>query len=106
MPEPSFIPQILLVWAIPFVAYFTGIFIRKVALPGKDSPPLKRQVLLGIPVALIGVSPMITILHEALSNNINAYLVTLGIIIEHGMLVQETITKHLGGILRAPSAVN
>jgi hypothetical protein len=50
-------------------ANFLGIVIRKVAIPGKDSPALHKQFLLG--------------------------LVTIGLIIEHGMLLNERVTKFL-----------
>lgn len=88
----------LLQIGVPFVAYFAGIVIRKRALPGKNSPPLATQCLLGIPVSLVIVSPVLSIFHEVLHNP-SAYLVSLGIIMEHGMLVTETAAKQLGELL-------
>ena len=74
---------------LAFTAYFIGIVIRKYTIPGKNSLPLSKQFLLGIPASLLVVSPLLSVLNVALSE------VTLGIIIEHGMLVNETITKKL-----------
>ncbi len=93
--EPNLLFQTMLSLVVPFAVYFLGIFIRKVALPGKDSPPLAHQLLLGIPIALVIVSPMIGLLHNTFSTNLPTYFFTLGVIMEHGMLVQETATKHL-----------
>ena len=92
--EPNYILANLFGIGAPFVCYYVGICIRKVVLPGKNSPPLGHQFLLGIPVSLVVVSPMLLVLDAAYSN-IPAFLVTLGIIIEHGMLVNETATTQL-----------
>jgi len=83
---------------LAFTAYFIGIVIRKYTIPGKNSLPLSKQFLLGIPASLLVVSPLLSVLNVALSEvnpNPQSVLVTLGIIIEHGMLVNETITKKL-----------
>lgn len=79
---------------VPFAAFFLGIVIRKAALPGKDSPSLGRQCLLGVPVSLVIVSPLLNIFSDNL-NQMAPYLATVGLVIEHGMLVMETITRHL-----------
>jgi hypothetical protein len=79
---------------VPFAAYFIGIVVRKVALPGQNSPSLGCQMLLGIPVSLVIVSPVLTVFGEAIHDR-SAYLLTVGIIMEHGMLVTETAAKHL-----------
>jgi CDP-diglyceride synthetase len=94
-PEPSLVWQFVFAWVLPYFAYFVGIYIRKTAMPGKDSPLLRHQLLLGIPIALIGVSPLITLLHQTMTSHVPTYLFTLGVIVEHGMLVQETASKHL-----------
>jgi hypothetical protein len=93
--EPNLVLQTLALWGVPFVAYYLGIFIRKKALPGMNSPPLMHQCLLGIPVSLVIVSPLLAILRAAISTDVGAYLLTVGIIMEHGMLVQETANKQL-----------
>lgn len=98
LPEPSaveFILQNLAVWAVPFVAYFLGIFIRKHVFPGQDSPPLLKQLLLGIPVCLVVVSPLISAIQESFSSHVPTYLFTVGIIMEHGMIAHETAAKHI-----------
>ncbi|HET8550223.1 MAG TPA: hypothetical protein VFL57_19565 [Bryobacteraceae bacterium] len=84
----------MMLWCVPFAAYFLGIVIRKVALPGKSSPPLRNQLLLGIPFSLIVVSPLLVVFRES-GTEPAAYLVTIGIIIEHGMIVTETATRQL-----------
>jgi hypothetical protein len=37
---------------LPFAAFFLGIIVRKFGLPGPNSPPLRCQILLGLPVSL------------------------------------------------------
>lgn len=88
----------LLQVGVPFAAFFAGIVIRKRALPGKNSLPLGRQCLLGIPVSLVVISPVLGIFHDVL-RDMQAYLASVGIIIEHGMLVTETVTYHMHRIL-------
>ena len=89
---------------VPFLAYFVGIVVRKLALPGRNSPALKRQILLGVPVSLVIVSPVLTIFGESLHNP-SAYLLTVGIIMEHGMLVTETAVKQLKNLIDGPEGV-
>ena len=52
------------------------------------------NLLLGIPVSLVVVSPLLPVI-AATYSNVPALLLTLGIVIEHGMLVNETATTHL-----------
>ncbi|MBU0702130.1 hypothetical protein KKE26_12710 [bacterium] len=93
--EPSFLMQNIFVWFVPYFAYFLGIFIRKTVLPGANSPILTHQLLLGIPIGLVIVSPFLMFLRSAMSSDVPVYLFNIGIIIEHGMVVQETATIHL-----------
>lgn len=95
VPEPNLLWQNVAVWILPFVAYFVGICIRKIALPGQNSPPLPHQLLLGVPVALVLISPLLTLMRSSMSADVTVYLFNLGIIIEHGMLVQETATNQV-----------
>ena len=83
---------------VPFGAYYLGIFIRRFALPGSSGPSLMGQFLLGIPVSLVVVSPFVPIL-GATNLPIPGYLVTLGVIMEHGMLVHETAVSRLQKLL-------
>jgi hypothetical protein len=80
----------LLQVGVPFAAFFLGIVIRKFALPGKNSPSLACQFLLGVPVSLVIVSPLLNIFSQ---HQMAPYLATVGLVIEHGMLVMETVTK-------------
>lgn len=92
--EPSYFITNALSFGLPFLAYFCGIFIRKFAMPSKQKTRLSHQLLLGIPVSLVIVSPFMPILY-ATSENAPGYLLTIGLIMEHGMLVNETATRHL-----------
>ncbi len=96
--QPNYILENLLVIILPFAVYFLGITIRRLAIPGKNAPPLRRQYLLGIPVSLVVVSPMLPVLNSSMADT-SALLITLGVIMEHGMIVNETITKHLASRL-------
>jgi hypothetical protein len=91
----------LLQIGVPFTAYFVGIIVRKLALSGPHSPSLRCQLLLGVPVSLVIVSPVLTVFGEAL-HDLPAYLLTVGIIMEHGMLVTETATKHIQNLMQSP----
>lgn len=92
--EPNYSAINLLAMLTPFLCYFFGIVIRKKVLPGKESPPLSHQFLLGIPMSLVVVSPMLPVITAAYSDT-SALLVSLGVIIENGMLVNEAATTHL-----------
>jgi hypothetical protein len=92
--EPNYTLANVVGLGLPFVCYYLGIYIRKVVMPGKNSPPLSHQFLLGVPISLVVVSPMLPVLTAAYSN-VPAFLVTLGILMEHGMLVNETATSKL-----------
>ena len=87
--------QILAIWVAPFVAFFLGIVIRKEVFPGPNSPPLPKQLLMGIPVSLIVVSSLITGVYDGIGEHVPAYVFTLGVVMEHGMLVSETLAKQL-----------
>lgn len=79
----------------PVPAFFLGVVIRKDVFPGKDSPPLRKQLLMGVPVSLVVVSSLITGIHEGIREHISRYIFTLGVLMEHGMLVSETLVRHL-----------
>jgi hypothetical protein len=89
---------------VPFAVYFAGIFVRKMVFPGPNSPSLWRQMLLGVPVSLVIVGPLLKVFGEAI-HDASAYFFTLGIIMEHGMLVTETAMKHLQNLIQTPSVV-
>lgn len=95
LPEPNSWFMVIAVWGVPFLAYFLGIYIRKAVFPGDGSPDLRDQLLLGIPVCLVVVSPMISALHESFGSHGPTYLFTVGIIMEHGMVVHETAAKQV-----------
>jgi cytochrome c-type biogenesis protein CcmH/NrfF len=68
--EPSFTFQNIAIWVLPYLAYLFGIFIRKKAIPGPGSPPLADQLWLGIPMALVIVSPFVVVLRAAMSADV------------------------------------
>ncbi len=92
--EPNYSLNNFVVLLLPFLCYYLGIFIRKIVFPGTNSPPLLHQLLLGVPVSLVVVSPLVPVLAKTISD-LPAFLVSLGIIMEHGMLLNETATRHL-----------
>ncbi len=87
--------DVVAIWGTSFIAYFVGIVIRKVALPGQGSPPLSCQVLLGIPISLVNVPAFVAPLVLSNSLGLVPFLVTLGTLMENGMIVVETATKML-----------
>ena len=93
--EPNLVLNSLVTLGLPFLAYFLGIIIRKVALPGKDSPPLKHQLMLGVPMSMIIVGPSVAAVGNAVRSDVGAFLFIMGVLMEHGMLVQETVTREL-----------
>lgn len=95
LPEKLAGDSILFVWILPFAAYFLGILIRKIVFPNTSDLSLVHLFLLGIPVCLIIVSPLIYSLQAAFKDNLPSYLFTIGVIIEHGMVVHETAAKRL-----------
>jgi hypothetical protein len=80
--------EFIIMCLLGFGAYFIGIIIRKITLPSQHSPTLLNQLLLGIPVSLVVVTPLLVILAAAFRGTESskfAGLTTLGIIMEHGM---------------------
>lgn len=99
-PEPHTIvarvmEECLRLYLLPYAAYFLGIWIRNVWLPEPSSPPLKVLLMLGVPVALTIVTPILVAAQGSLVSLGYAYLLTVGIIIEQGMLVHETAISRL-----------
>ncbi len=92
--EPNYNFSNTIILFLPFLCYYLGIVIRKVVCPGKNCPPLLHQFLLGIPVSLAIVCPLLPVFKSAYGN-LAAMGVTLAIIIEHGMIVNETATSRL-----------
>lgn len=88
-------------WILGLMAYHLGIVIRKVALPGKDAPPLLTQLLLGIPVSIVVVGSFSTAMQYAMRDapfRFTALMVTIAMIIEHGMVLHETASRHLAAL--------
>ena len=88
----------VLVWLLAFASYFLGIVIRKIAMPSPDAPSMAKQLLLGVPVSLVVVPVLSGVLQSAVQSSTTssaAILVTLGLIMEHGMILNESIAKQL-----------
>lgn len=94
-PEPSFTFQFIGIWIIPYLVYFFGIYIRKTVFPSSESPSWLKQMLGGVAIALLTVSPFIVVLHESISAHFPAYLFFLGVIMEHSMMLHEEAIKRL-----------
>lgn len=91
--EPSYsLPNILTL--LSFAAYYLGIVIRRFALPGDSRTSLFCQLLLGIPVSLVVVSPFLMTVVPHISS-VTGYLLTMGLIMEQGMVLNETVVSHL-----------
>ena len=91
--ETTFWLNNVLVVLVAFVPYFLGIVIRKKAMPGPNSPPLGKQLLLGVPVSLVVLPPMIPVLAKTMADW--SILATCGLIMEQGMILNETATAQL-----------
>ena len=66
-------------------------------MPNPKSPTLFKQLLLAVPFCLIVVTPLLVTVEKSLTD-LNTYLVSIGVIMEHGMLLHETIVKRIGSI--------
>ena len=88
--EP-FLIQILLLCILPFAAYYLGVFIRKRVFPSENSPPLG----LAIPLSILVISPLLVTIGPALNsaNSVVGYMVTIGVIIEHGIFMNEAVAE-------------
>ena len=103
--EPALTSQVIaLVWVLPFVAYYVGITIRKITFPSEKSAPLVHQYLLGIPVGLVLVSPTIKVFLNIVVTDRTALFVAIGIVMEHGMFLQEEVNKLFDKTLRRPAS--
>lgn len=88
------------VYIVPFAAYMVGIYVRNLVLPEAASPSLKSLVILGIPIYLVAVCPMLMAAENNLVNLGYGYLLTIGIVMEHGMIVHETAIARINQLLK------
>jgi hypothetical protein len=110
MGTPPLTSLLLLLFVVPMLSYFTGIWLRYYTFREDDDMALRKQFALGIPTSLATVVPLSLGLSKAVDGLLAganpgdasafvgcaaAYLVTIGIAIEHGMIVQETVRKRL-----------
>lgn len=100
--SPNYELRGLLVILLAFAAYYLGIFIRKRVFPGRRSLSLRKQLLLGIPVSLIVVPAMVPIIEK--TSNSASVLITLGLIMEQGMVLNEIATRRLKALIQQGGA--
>jgi hypothetical protein len=96
--EPNYDISNIIAVLLPFCAYFFGIFLRAKVIPKPSHLSMLKQFLLGIPVSLVVVTPMLTVFQNTMHDY--SFLVTLGPVIEQGMLVNQTLTQHLHAIIK------
>lgn len=91
--EASLIYQVFLLGFILFFAYYPGVYIQKAVFPSANSPILKHQFLIAIPLSVAIVAPLLAMIGTAITDakSISGYFVTIGIIIEHGLFMNEVI---------------
>lgn len=92
--QPFFV-QLLLLGIIPFFAYYLGIYIRKTVFPSPTSPPLKHQFLIAIPLSITVIAPLLATIGVAITDakSLSGYLITIGVIIEHGLFLNEAVAS-------------
>jgi len=93
MEQPIYIINNILIFLLTITPYYFGIYIRYKIFPSKSAPPLKHQFLLGIPICLVVITPMIPVIIKTITDW--SILVTIGIIIEQGMILNETATSRI-----------
>jgi|SRR5215211_1840456 len=98
--EPNYPLINLLLLLLPFGAYYIGIVIRY-KLGDNSSSSLGNQFLLGVPASLVVVSPLLVTVIPNISSA-PAYILTLGIVMEHGMVVNETVMSRLKDLAKTP----
>ncbi len=102
--EPNYLLTNFLILGLPFAAYYLGILIRRFAFPDDFTSTLGCQFLLGIPVSLVVVSPLLVAVIPNISN-VPGYLLTIGLVMEQGMVLNETVVSRLKNLGRNPVPV-
>jgi len=92
--EPNYTVANIMLLVLPFGAYYVGILIRRYALPGESTSTLICQFLLGIPMSIAVVTAILATVKPNTANALG-YLSTLGIIMEHGMVLNEAVISRL-----------
>lgn len=88
-------------FVIPYGSYFIGIYVRNKWLPEEHSPSLSTLMIIGIPVCLVIVSPILIAAEDSLATISYAYFLTVGIVMEHGMVVHETAIARINKAIKA-----
>lgn len=90
-----FIIQMLLLGIVPFFSYYLGVYIRKTVFPSPKSPPLKHQFLIAIPLSIAVIAPLLATIGIAITDaqSLSGYLITIGVIIEHGLFMNEAVAS-------------
>jgi hypothetical protein len=103
MGEPSVLLESVKFYLLCYAAYFIGIVIRNLSFPDAASPPLKKLLLLGVPICLTVITSAVASLEKTITTPA-AYLYTIGIVMEHGMIVHETVISRVAEAVKRPSS--
>jgi hypothetical protein len=82
----------------PFLGYFLGVIIRRLAFPGRRSLPLGRQILFGIPASLVVIAAFLPVLHLT-RTDLPGFFVAVAALLEHGLLLNESVAYHLNQLM-------
>ncbi|MEQ8335143.1 hypothetical protein [Nisaea sp.] len=118
MGESNFAPDmpnfwgIITIWILPIVFYYLGILIRRYVFPSDDDMEIKKQFVLGFFVGGTVLFVMTDVLQAALQNTNSradswtAYLVGLFVMLEHGLIVQESGRQKIASLIKRASGGN
>ena len=93
--EPNFFLQIFFVRLLPFVFYFSAVFLRNQAWPKTVKYRTSVQIGFGIIFSLAFYSGFVTLLRTAFDHDNEAFLTALVIFSEQGLL-QESLLDLTG----------
>lgn len=102
MHSTLFSPEILLIIGVSFAMYYLGIVLRFYTFPGENPMPLGRQCAMGFIFAFPLVTSFLLVLRQAFFGaevNEVAALAIMGILLEHGFVMNDTWTQKLKTII-------
>src|SRR3712207_5255287 len=105
--DTFFIVELLVlikVYVAPYLAFSLGIYIRNQCLPETHPPTLKKLLLLGVPVYFVAVAPILLAAQEILTELSYGYMLTLGLVMEQGMVVHETAASRMAQAIKHSTA--
>lgn len=101
--EMSLFSQVVIFFIIPIMCYFIGILFRHRFFRDDSDPSLGTQLAMGVFGTFFIVLPISGVSSVALTSSatpttlaeITAYVVSMGVIMERGLLVHESISKRI-----------